>query len=219
MKYITLLAGFIATFSVAVVAGPNLTPDVRNFTIQIGYLPQQHEIDDGCITPGTHNVLRFDFISKNIGDADFVVGRPIDRPDLFYFDPAHQHYHMKEFNQFILYDTTHRLIIPSKKPGFCLADVEQVLPNAAPAKFSLTCNQDEDMGITAGWADVYTSDLMCQFLVIDGIPNGNYTLVVTTNTAHAVPEDTFDDNTINRGLRIEGNAVMEVSIEATNFGP
>ncbi len=69
--------------------GANLTPAVRNFSIDPNFVGDPHEVDDGCVTAGTHKVLRFDFVSKNVGDADFVVGRPIDRPDLFYFSAAH----------------------------------------------------------------------------------------------------------------------------------
>lgn len=185
--------------------GANLVPAVRNFSIDSNYEGDQHEIDDGCLTSGIHRVLRFDFLSKNIGDADFVIGRPIDRPDLFYFSAAHNHYHMKEFNQYKLYDSVGNLVVPSKKPGFCLADVEKVLTSAGPMKFPLSCKEDEVMGISAGWADVYTADLECQFLVIDGIPDGDYTLVASTNTGHAVPETNYDDNTICQGLHIEGN--------------
>lgn len=217
MKNTTILWAIVAFSMSFVLAGPNLTPDVRNFAIEIGYQAQQHEIEDGCISPGTHNVLRFDFLSKNIGDADFVVGRPVDRPDIFYFDPGHQHYHMKQFNQFKLYDTTGNLIIPSTKPGFCLDDSEQVLPNAGPAKFPSSCLATEVMGISAGWADLYRSDLPCQFLVIDGVPDGDYTLVVTTNAAQAVPEDTFADNTISRGLHIQRNTVQQ--LENPSAGP
>src|SRR5205814_9611777 len=124
----------------------------------------QHEIDDGCITLGNHKVLRFDFLAENVGDADFIVGRPIDRPDLFYFSVAHQHYHMKEFNQYKLYDATGNLIVPSTKPGFCLADSERVSPNAGPAKFS-GCGANDVQGISAGWADVYAAGrTLCQYL-------------------------------------------------------
>jgi hypothetical protein len=117
---------------------------------------------------------------------------------------------MREFNQYKLFDTvTGKLVVPSTKPGFCLADGEQVLPNAGPAKFSITCRANDVMGISAGWADVYAADRECQYLVIDGIPNGNYTLVAITNTAHAVAEDSFDDNAVSRGLLIEGDTVVE----------
>src|SRR6266700_8074064 len=190
--------------------GANLTPAVRNFSIDPNFVGDPHEIDDGCITSGTHKVLRFDFLSQNVGDADFVVGRPIDRPDLFYFSTAHQHYHMKEFNQYKLYDVVGNLVVPSKKPGFCLIDVEQVLASAGPQKFQ-SCKADEVMGISAGWADVYSANLECQYLVIDGVPDGDYTLVATTNTGRAVPEDNFDDNTVCQGLHIQGNVVQTLA--------
>jgi len=189
--------------------GANLIPLIRNFSIDANFVGDQHEIDDGCVTPGTHKVLRFDFVSQNVGNADFVVGRPVDRPDLFYWSAAHGHYHMKEFNQYMLYDAAGNLVVPSKKPGFCLADVERVQGmSGGPAKFPLTCKKDEVMGISSGWSDVYDASLECQYLVIDGVGDGDYTLLATTNTAHAVPEDNFDDNTVCQGLRITGNTVQ-----------
>jgi hypothetical protein len=206
--------------------GANLVPAVRNFSIESNFVGDPHEVDDGCVTPGPHKVLRFDFVSKNVGNADFLVGRPVDRPDLFYYSAAHKHYHMKEFNQYRLFDTMGNLVVPSKKPGFCLADVEQVLPSAGPRKFQLTCKDDEVMGISAGWADVYQASLECQYLVIDGVPDGDYTLLATTNTAHAIAEDNFDDNTVCQGLRITGNTLqvlatpplhVELSTPVVNF--
>lgn len=192
--------------------GANLIPLLRNFSIDPNFTGDQHELEDGCITPGTHRVLRFDFVSQNVGNADFVIGRPVDRPDLFEFSAAHGHYHMKQFNQYKLYDVNGNLVVPSKKPGFCLADVETVPGmSPGPAKFALTCKKDEPMGISAGWADVYEAGLECQYLVIDGVPNGDYTLTAATNTAHAVPEDNFDDNTTCKGLRITGNNVQELA--------
>jgi Lysyl oxidase/von Willebrand factor type A domain len=186
--------------------GPNLTPEVRNFRIEPNFTGSQHEIDEGCVPPGVHRVLRFDFLSKNVGDAEFVVGRPIDRPDLFEYDAAHQHYHMRQFNQYKLYDALGNLVVPSKKAGFCLIDVEKVLPSAGPRKYT-NCAQDQVMGISPGWADVYDASLPCQYLVIDGVPDGDYTVLATTNTGQVVPEDTFDDNTICQGLRIQGDNV------------
>jgi hypothetical protein len=192
--------------------GANLIPLLRNFSIDPNFTGDQHEIDDGCVTAGTHKVLRFDFVSQNVGNADFVIGRPVDRPDLFVFSAAHGHYHMKEFNQYKLFDIDGNLVVPSKKPGFCLADVEPVAGmSPGPAKFPLTCAADEVMGISAGWSDVYVAGLECQYLVIDGVPDGDYTLVAATNTAHAVPEDNFDDNFVCKGLRITGNNVQELA--------
>ncbi len=197
----------------SVCAGPNLTPDVGNFTIEIGYVGELTEVQDGCIPNGTHNVLRFDFYSQNIGDAAFVAGRPLDRPDLFYYHLSHHHFHMREFNQYKLVSASGNLTIPSTKPGFCLADVEPLFSNeTGGGRFSLACPDNMAMGISAGWADVYASDLLCQYLVIDGVPNGDYVLIATTNAARKVPEDTYADNTVMKGLHIEGQYVWEIAL-------
>jgi hypothetical protein len=213
MKYTALLVSAIATsLTTFVNAGPNLTPAVYNFAIDVGYIGEATEVQDGCIPNGTHNLLRFDFYSKNIGDADFIAGKPITRPDLFYYHLSHHHFHMREFNQYRLISANGNLVIPSTKPGFCLADVVELIPNAAPQQFSLTCAQNAVMGITAGWADVYTADLTCQYLVIDDIADGDYVLVVATNAARKVPEDTFDDNTVSVGLHIQSTWVWTTTI-------
>ncbi len=220
MKFVFALGSIALSLLTAVEAGPNLTPDVRNFTIEMGYVGELTEVQDGCIPNGTHNLLRFDFLSKNIGNADFIAGKPLDRPDLFYYHLSHHHFHMREFNQYKLisstgnFSSTGNLIIPSTKPGFCLSDSEQVLPNATRQSgyYPSTCPDDGVMGISAGWADVYFSDLTCQYLVIDQIPDGEYLLVVTTNAARKVPEDTYEDNTVAKGLSISGTVVSEIPL-------
>ena len=220
MKFVFALGSIGLSLLTAVDAGPNLTPDIRNFTIETGYVGDSTEVQDGCIPNGTHNLLRFDFLSKNIGNADFIAGKPLDHPELFYYHLSHHHFHMREFNQYKLissvgnFSSTGNLIIPSSKPGFCLSDSEQILPNATRQSgyYPSTCPDDGVMGISAGWADVYFSDLSCQYLVIDQIPDGEYLLVVTTNAARKVPEDTYEDNTVARGLSISGTVVSEIPL-------
>jgi len=217
MKTTALISSIVASSIAFVSAGPNLTPDVRNFAIELGYVGEDTEVQDGCIPNGTHNLLRFDFVSKNIGDADFIGGEPMERPDLFYYHLSHHHFHMREFNQYRLIGDGGNIVIPSTKPGFCLCDAEQELPTAGPEKFSISCLSTEVMGISAGWADVYTADIPCQYLVIDDIPAGDYILVAVTNAARKVPEDTYDDNTVSRGLHIEGSTVYEIPLPTSSI--
>jgi hypothetical protein len=197
--------------------GANLVPDVRNFFItHETFGVNSGDVKDGCVQPNLlYKLLRFDFLSKNIGDQEFNVGSPVTRPDLFVYSQAHQHYHMKEFNKYTLINASGTVVVPSKKPGFCLADVEPIRPNPAPQKFSLLCEETAEMGVSAGWADVYIATLGCQFLIIDGVPDGLYTLVCTTNSAHAVdkngvPEDKYSDNTISVMLDIAGDTIQVV---------
>ena len=63
--------------------GVNLVTRVRNFYIQNrSFTASDHDVQDGCVTPGSHRLLRFDFLSHNAGSADLVVGSPAARPDL-----------------------------------------------------------------------------------------------------------------------------------------
>jgi Lysyl oxidase len=189
--------------------GVNLVTRVRNFYIQQQtFSSADHDVEDGCITPGTHRVLRFDFLSFNAGDSDFVIGSPAARPDLFVWSSAHGHYHIKDFNQFLLFDAAGHLATIGYKQAFCAVDIEKIRPSAGPARFD-DCNANQ--GISSGWADVYGSGLACQYIVIDGLPDGDYTLQSTTNSPHVAAEECFGDNTTWTGLRITGNAVSEVA--------
>ena len=64
--------------------GVNLVTIVRNFSIRHEtFTPNDHDVQDGCITPGAHRVLRFDFLSHNAADADLSVLLPLVRISLY----------------------------------------------------------------------------------------------------------------------------------------
>ncbi len=45
--------------------GANLVPIVRNFFITTEtFAADDHSVQDGCVTPGTHRLMRFDFLSQ-----------------------------------------------------------------------------------------------------------------------------------------------------------
>jgi len=50
-------------------------------------------------------------------------------------------------------------------------------------------------GIQAGWADVYTQDLDCQFIDITGVPAGEYYLQLTVNPDGLIAEADLQNNT------------------------
>jgi hypothetical protein len=189
--------------------GVNLVTRVRKFSIQTQtFSASDHDVQDGCVTPGTHKLLRFDFLSHNAGDADLVIGSPAARPDLFVWSAAHGHYHLKDFNQFLLFDAAGNLATVGYKQAFCAIDIERISSLASASGRFHDCNSNQ--GISAGWADVYSAFLPCQFIVLDAVPNGDYTLQSTTNTQRKVGEDCYGDNTIWTGLRITGNTVQEI---------
>jgi hypothetical protein len=188
--------------------GANLVPIVRNFSIHHeNFSTVDHAVEDGCVTPGPHRVMRFDFLSHNIGDADLVVGSPAAHPEWFVLSASHGHYHLKHFNEFVLLDCCGNEVTQGYKQAFCLIDVEHRSAwGAAEAKFT-DCNTNQ--GISAGWADLYRKTLPCQFIVIDDVPDGDYILVSTTNAQRIIPEDSYSNNTIYTGLQIAGDTVTE----------
>lgn len=189
--------------------GVNLVTRVRNFSISTEtFASGDHSVQDGCVTAGTHKLLRFDFLSHNVGSSDLVIGSPAARPDLFVWSAAHGHYHLKDFNQFLLFDANGNLATTGYKQAFCAIDIERISSTASLSPRFADCNSDQ--GISAGWADVYHHSLACQFIVLDGVANGDYTLQSTTNTQHKVGEECYGDNTIWTGLRISGNSVTEI---------
>lgn len=190
--------------------GVNLVTRVRNFAISTQtFSASDHDVQDGCVTPGTHRIMRFDFLSYNAGNSDLVIGSPAARPDLFVWSAGHGHYHLRDFNEFLLFNSNGTLATIGYKQAFCAIDIERIGPNAsANARFA-NCNSDQ--GISSGWADVYSSGLACQYIVIDTVPNGDYTLQSTTNAKRVVGEDCFGDNTEWTGLRINGNSVTEIA--------
>lgn len=189
--------------------GVNLVTRVRNFAISTQtFTANDHDVQDGCVTPGTHKIMRFDFLSYNAGTSDLVIGSPASRPDLFVWSAGHGHYHLRDFNEFLLFNAQGALATIGYKQAFCAIDIERIGPNASASGRFHNCNSDQ--GISAGWADVYSSGLACQYIVIDNVPNGDYTLQSTTNAKHVVGEDCLGDNTEWTGLRIQGNTVTEI---------
>ncbi|MEU3355180.1 lysyl oxidase family protein [Streptomyces sp. NPDC037389] len=168
----------------------------------------EHSIEDGCIEAGVHRLLRFDFLSHNVGDSDLVVGAPGPdgpHPDWFVESASHGHWHLKNFNEFRLLDLNGNEVTHGYKQAFCLVDIEHLSP-WGPAQQQFTdCNRNQ--GVSAGWADLYEKKLSCQFIVLDGVPDGDYLLRSTTNAQRLIPEDTFVDNTTYTRLRIVGDTV------------
>ena len=195
--------------------GGNLVTIVRNFSIQtVTFRAGDADVLGECVTPGRRRLLRFDFLSHNAGNRDLHIGPPPPPPpplpprnSIFTWSQSHRHYHIKDFNQYHLLNTDSQAVAPGFKQTFCLMDIEQMDPQARPGKYSC-----RDQGVTAGWADVYEPSLPCQYIIIDGVPDGDYRLVATTNYRGVAPEDRYNDNSVLAGVRIRGNTATSIPL-------
>ena len=188
--------------------GVNLTTDTMNYSIETrSFGASDGDVLDGCIAAGgPYKLLRFDFKSRNKGNADAFLGAPPpagQSNDIYVWSPAHGHHHIREFN---VYDLLDPITAVNKAPGlkqaFCLMDLEKHDPNAGPGKYN--CG---NQGLTPGWSDVYSSGLPCQFVNITGVADGTYVLVSRTNQAKLIDESHAYDNGRAVRLTISGTTV------------
>jgi hypothetical protein len=151
------------------------------------------EVVEGCEPVGTRTLLSFTTETRNIGTGDLVMGDPSTN-SLFYWATCHQHWHFEQFAEYNLLDTSNNIVATGHKVGFCLEDVHSWSPTANPQK-KYDCTYQ---GIQAGWADVYSAGLPCQYIDITGVPPGNYVLQMIVNPDNVLPES----NTANNETRV-----------------
>lgn len=175
-----------------IVWGPGTAPFLTTTTFSSGNC----QVLEGCAVAGTRKLIRFNMETRNIGSADLVIGNPATN-SLFYFASCHSHYHFESFAQYTLLDTNYNPVlldtnvVVGRKVGFAIIDVARWLPSA-PSALKYAGNNN---GIQAGWADVYTQDLDCQFIDITGVPAGEYFLQLTVNPDGLLAEADLLNNT------------------------
>src|SRR5215210_3362378 len=132
----------------------------------------------GCIDKGNHRLLRFNMITYNIGDKDLVIGDPTDPSvQAKFFEPFDKDlteglgYRLKAkpFFVYSLRNYNSSVKVSGYKDAFCFDGLDPP-----------SCN---NQGLAAGGKkeDTYGSDMACQFVVIDDVPDGEYILEAVVN--------------------------------------
>jgi hypothetical protein len=147
---------------------------------------------EGCLGgTGSRRLLRFSTRTPNFGPGDVLVGDPAGNPN-FVFSECHAHFHFEEYADYRLLDLNGNLVARGHKQAFCLIDLDRVAGVAGRGGPQFPdCGYQ---GISAGWADVYHSNLDCQWVDITGVPEGRYILEVSVNPARVIEEGNFTNN-------------------------
>lgn len=165
-----------------------INPDVIDPYVSIEEFSDSHcAVAEGCALPGVRTLLRFTTESRNIGNADLVMGDPVGNP-LFHFHECHGHYHFEEFADYRLVGPN-GIVATGNKASFCLQDTYRFGSGRGKARF--TCS---DQGIQAGWADVYGPHLDCQYVDVTDVPPGNYVLEIEVNPSGLLVESDYSNN-------------------------
>lgn len=184
----------------------DLRPEVVDWRIDFNTTADPGDVAEGCAerTSGI-DLLRFGARVRNDGTADLVFGDPqcpdclthplaaCVNPD-FLCSPAagHNHPHYSNYARYELLDPSSQTVVTGHKQGFCLMDVECPTTN-------YFC---DSQGITAGCADVYASNLGCQYIDITDVPPGNYTLRVTVDPFSRIAELNEGNNVVTQPITI-----------------
>jgi hypothetical protein len=191
----------VSLLSVSRAAGVDLIawqPALQPYISEETFSESDCEVQEGMTTAGTHTLLRFNTETRNIGASDLVMPSPVNNP-AFEFAECHGHYHFKGFARYRLLDSAGLEVATGRKVSFCLLDLSRWDPKANRIS-RFTC---EEQGIQSGWADIYDSGLPGQWIDITGLSPGAYTLEVTMNPEHVLPESDYSNNTATVGVVIE----------------
>jgi hypothetical protein len=147
---------------------------------------------EGCVGgSGRRVLLRFDTVTANLGTGDVHVGAPPApgvSDEMFQWSQCHMHHHVTRYATYELVGPG-GVVFAGRKQSFCLEDVQRMSPGV-PSRGYTCLNQ----GISRGWADSYSRGLPCQWIDITDIPSGTYTLRVTVNPDHTLPESDYSNN-------------------------
>jgi hypothetical protein len=161
---------------------------------------------EACVDgPGARHLLRFDTITPNAGAADLIMGVPTNHPDLFHYSECHGHYHFDGYAVYDLLDTQGNVVAVGHKQAFCLLDWN-AWDVGNPGSGYGCSNQ----GISAGWQDVYSGNLDCNWIDVTDTPPGDYILRISINPPPEgmelplVIETTYDNNVLEVPVTLAG---------------
>jgi hypothetical protein len=132
------------------------------------------------------------------------------------FHARHNHWHIKDFAKYELWRLEDlgvagsQPVATSTKVSFCMIDTfahDLTLPGAPAGSHYRTCARDAVYGISIGWGDEYQSSLADQWIVINGVPDGDFCLVSTANPIRRFVESNYDNNAAGVKIKITGNTV------------
>jgi Lysyl oxidase len=172
-------------------------------------------VQEGEITPGVHQLVRFTVATPNIGDADLVVGDPnahFEANDgLFEFASCHDHFHFRHYALYELVDPSTGAVWKAAKRGFCMIDIEkyQGYEGDIDKRHFASCGAigiPGNQGISKGWSDVYVWKLGGQYFVLDGgdgqpvVPPGAYIIRITVNPPFVAESGELCPNVDSKGF-------------------
>lgn len=191
--------------------GPPLSAELPDLVLDSAYLLdttrfETRRIDDACAVEqgcatglGERRVVRFGSRIGNVGNADLVLGAPIEQNPLWARDACTGGFALPRFARYELRDPSGRLVLQGSKNPACVTDAEEWIPESGADCRNYSCGRQ---GLAPGCADNYGIELECQWLDITDVPPGSYELEVILNAERSVAELDYSNNSATLQLQI-----------------
>lgn len=205
-------------------------------------------------TSNGRKLLKFPAVTANVGDGPLEirgtrtsttatdwVGRQVvtnsdasrtTLPDsgatFYYAGDGHNHWHIRDFDLYQLFNSSGTVLKEGEKHGFCFEDNTTYRdwvgspkhPNAPLSPVYThegSCGEGQPLatsithGLSVGWADTYPATLPDQGIDVTGLPDGTYLVRVTADWQDFWRETNEGDNSASAQVRISGNTVTLLS--------
>lgn len=136
---------------------------------------------------------------------------------MYYSGDGHGHWHVRDLEQYVLEGQNGATRLYGEKHGFCFWDnyrYKTTLPGypaSAVYTGSNSCVTRGDgtvmMGLSIGWGDRYPATITDQYIRIDSLPAGEYTVTATADWANWFTESNEGNNGTTTRIRISRNSV------------
>ena len=203
---------------------------------------------------GSTKLLKFPVVTVNVGNGpleihatrssttstDWVAHQIVYNSDgskttlpatgaqFYYATDGHNHWHIRDFDLYQLFNSSGTELKEGEKHGFCFFDnttyrdwvgspAHPEVPTSAVYTYTNTCGQGDPNatsivhGLSVGWGDTYPTTLPDQAIDITGIPDGVYWVKVTADWQNFWKETNENDNSASAQIRITGNTVTLLS--------
>ncbi len=153
---------------------------------------------------------------------------PATGATFYYAGDGHDHWHIRDFDLYQLFDASGTLLQEGEKHGFCFEDNTAYrdwvgspqhpdVPLSPVYTHEGSCGEDQPLatrivhGLSVGWGDTYPASLPDQGIDITGIPDGTYRVKVTADWQNFWRETDERDNSASAQIRISGDTVTLLS--------
>lgn len=145
----------------------------------------------------------------------------VDGAEFYFAGDGHDHWHIRDFDDYVLIDAESEVVATAEKHGYCLEDNTRYTPMAGqPGVPPAIVYANADMcgkglpealtiihGMSRGWGDTYPSTLPDQALDITGIADGTYTVRVVADARGLLRESNEANNAAEVQIEIAGDTV------------